>query len=355
MEIWKVLFREPRLSQCFENLRYLYCMNTILVVGGGSIGKRHTRNLLSLGEKNIILVETNALRIPELAREFGITVVSSIEEAWEKENFNISFICSPSVYHLSQARYCAERGSDLFIEKPLAHTFEGLKDLEKMVNEKKLITMVGSNWKFYPLFQKMKEWLDSQSIGRVLSVRCQFGQYLPDWHPWEDHKQGYSANKKLGGGVLLDSHEFDYLTWFMDKPVQKISCFLDRVGDVTVDSEDTAEVILKFEDKAIGEIHLDYLQRFYQRNFEFFGETGTLTWDAPLKKVTLRITEGQHIEEVLSEKYDVNQMYLDEVQHFLKSVNERKETVTPLHKGIEIIRLISAARESAETERVIHL
>ncbi len=330
-------------------------MNSILVVGGGSIGKRHTRNLLSLGEKDITMVEINVDRISELQKEFGITIISSLEEAWKSKKYNVSFICSPSIYHLSQALYCAKQGSNLFIEKPLAHTTEGLEELEKIVIEKKLITMIGSNWKFYPLFTRMKELLDTDAIGRVLSARCQFGQYLPDWHPWEDHRKGYSANKKLGGGVLLDSHEFDYLTWFIGGSVEKVACFADRVGEITVDSEDVAEVILQFKNKTIGEIHLDYVQRFYQRNFEFFGEMGTLTWDAPQKKIVLRTVDGKNMEEILPESYDVNQMYIDEATHFLESVNKRTETITPLSTGIEIIRLISAARESAESEKIVHL
>lgn len=330
-------------------------MNSIIVIGGGSIGKRHTRNLLSLGEKDITMVETNVDRISELEKEFGVTVISSLEEAWESKKYTVSFICSPSILHLSQALFCAKRGSDLFIEKPLAHTTEGLEELEKVVTEKKIITMIGSNWKFYPLFMQMKELLNTNTIGRVLSARCQFGQYLPDWHPWENHREGYSANKKLGGGVLLDSHEFDYLTWFIGDTVEKVVCVTDRVGEITVDSEDVAEVILQFKNKTIGEIHLDYVQRFYQRNFEFFGETGTLTWDGPQKKIILRIVDGKSMEEILPESYDLNKMYVDEVAHFLEAIKKRTQTITPLSTGIETIRLILAARESSESKKVVHL
>lgn len=327
-------------------------MKSIVVIGGGSIGKRHVRNLFSLGEKDITLVEIDKERRGVLAKEFGVPVAASSAEAMMAKKFDIAFICSPSRFHMEQARFAAENGCHLFIEKPLADTVVGIDDLVQVVQKKQLVTFVGSNWKFYPLFQRMKDMLDAGVIGKVLSARCQFGQYLPDWHPWEDHRRGYSANKALGGGVLLDAHEFDYLTWFMG-PVKKLVCFADRVSTVTVDTEDVAAVTLRFASGALGEIHLDYLQRFYQRDFEFFGEQGTITWRAEAKNILLKV-KGKDDEIIpLSETYDMNDMYVEEVRHFLRCVEERRQTVTPIETGAEIVRLISAAKESAEKETII--
>jgi len=330
-------------------------MRSILVIGGGSIGRRHVCNLSTLGEKNIVVVEPNALRAQELMRELGVTTAPSLEEAWSRQAFQVTFVCSPSIYHLGQARISAEQGSDLFIEKPLAHTLEGVQELLALTGKKNLITMVGSNWKFYPLFQKMKELLAGGAVGTILSVRCQFGQYLPDWHPWEDYRCGYSANSKLGGGILLDSHEFDYLTWFMGDTVKKIACFADKLSNLEIDVEDTAEVILQFNAGAIAEIHLDYTQRFYQRNFEFFGETGTIRWDAGLKKVTLQSSERGVQDFPLEAMYEINKMYIQEVKHFLECVRERKETITPVAKGYETIKLIVAAKKSASQDKSVYL
>lgn len=328
-------------------------MKKILIIGGGSIGKRHLRNLLSLGEKDVAMVETNPERAGANKKEFNIPVYNSPEEISDKK-FDIVFVCSPSVYHLQNSLWAAEKGCDLFIEKPLSHNLDRVEDLIKIVQEKKLVSMVGSNWKFYPLFQKMKELLDGGAIGKILSARCQFGQYLPDWHPWEDYRLGYSANKKLGGGILLDSHEFDYLTWFLGE-VKKLSCFAKKVSHLEIDVEDVAEVILEFESGAIGEIHLDYLQRFYQRNFEFFGEKGTIIWDTNLKKVVLITKEKGREEFPLDQDYDINAMYVEEVKHFLDCVDNRQETITPVEKGASILRLIMAAKESAEKDKSVYL
>lgn len=327
-------------------------MKNILVVGGGSIGKRHARNLLSLGQKNIFVVEPNADRAKEdIETKLGLATFRSLEDAFAENKFDIAFICSPSIFHMEQALYCVKNGCDIFIEKPISHNLENTDKLLKETEKRKLIGMMGSNWKFYPLFKKMKTLLDEKAIGKVLSVRCQFGQYLPDWHPWEDHRKGYSANKKLGGGVLLESHEFDYITWFLGN-VKKIACFADKVSDVTVDTEDVAEVILKFESGAIGEMHFDYFQRFYQRNFEFFGEKGTILWDVNEKKVVLLVKDKEKEEFLLDVKYDINNMYMEEMTHFLDCVEKRKETITSVEHGVKVLELICAAKKSAENDKV---
>ena len=149
------------------------------------------------------IVEVNPERAKAVTEELRVPTYQSLDSAFADKQWSVVFVCSPSRFHLEQALVCAEHGADLFIEKPLSHTIDDVYKLMKLVKLKKLTTMVGSNWKFYPLFQKIKELLDAGVIGRILSARCQFGAYLPDWHPWEDYRQGYSANKKLGGEYSL--------------------------------------------------------------------------------------------------------------------------------------------------------
>lgn len=329
-------------------------MNKYLIIGGGSIGKRHLNNLLKLGEKDVSVVEINEERRQKISDEFNVPTFTSIEEAFAKNKFNIAFICSPSAYHLEQSIFAAKNNCDLFIEKPLVIDLTGIDELKKIIAEKKLITMIGSNWKFYPLFQKMKNLIDEGAIGKILSARCQFGQYLPDWHPWEDYRQGYSANKKLGGGILLDSHEFEYLSWFLGD-VKRISCFATKISDLEIDTEDVAETILEFKNGAIGEIHLDYLQRFYQRNFEFFGSTGTMTWDFRSKIVVIRNQTNKELSFPLVDDYDINTMYTEEIKHFLACVKSRHQTITPLDRAIKTVSLILAAKQSAAESKIVIL
>lgn len=329
-------------------------MNKILVIGGGSIGKRHLKNLISLGERELAMCELDRARAETNKMEFGITVFEDLEKAFLDYQPSIVFVCSPSVFHLEQSIKAARLGCDLFVEKPLSNTMFGIEELCDIAKEKNLVTMMGSNWKFYPLFIKIKELLEGNMIGKILSVRCEFGQYLPDWHPWEDYRQGYSANKKLGGGILLDSHEFDYITWFMGD-VRKLSCIAKKVSDLEIDVEDISATILEFKSGAVGEMHLDYLQRFYQRNYEFFGERGTIWWSGDLKRLKIKIWGQEEKEIKLDDNYDINLMYKEEIKHFLNCVNKRTTTITPVSRGAEVLKLIMAVKESAITDKTIYL
>lgn len=330
-------------------------MTSILIVGGGSIGKRHARNILNLGVENVAIVEPNAERGVEITKELGVPTFVSIASAYADSRWEVAFICSPTAYHLENAIEIANFSSHLFIEKPLAHTTAGLKQLLQICEKKNLVTMVGSNWKFHPLFIKMKALLESGVIGNVLSVRAEFGQYLPDWHPYEDYRFGYSANKKLGGGILFDSHEIDYLTWFMDAPVAEVTCVATKASALEIDVEDVAEVIFKFKNGSLGAVHVDYLQRFYKRTFEFFGSLGTISWDVVAKKVLVQIIDQEAGEFLLSENYDFNEMYFKEVEHFLEAIKNDSKTVTPLARGVEVVELIVASKKSNEEKRTISI
>lgn len=332
-------------------------MKNILVIGGGSIGKRHLRNLRTIKQKKISLVETDKKRAIDLKKEFALPVYSSVDEALKNDQFNVAFICTPTAFHLDAALKCAAAGCDLFIEKPVSHNLKETEILSRLVNSKKLITMVGCNMKFHPMFIKMKQLIEENKVGKILSARCQFGQYLPDWHPWEDYRKGYSANKKKGGGILLDAHEFDYMTWFMGD-AKKLFCLAKKISDLEIDVEDVAEVVLEFKNGCIGTIHLDYLQRFYQRNFEFFGENGTISWDIYNKCVSLKIKEKNKKKEkkfFIPDNYDYNVMYINEIKHFMSSVDNRKKTISPVDRGLYVLKLISLAKQSATKEKVLKI
>jgi len=319
----------------------------IAVIGCGSIGKRHIRNLLSLNGNDVIAYDKDPRKLAEVKADFGVKVLASLPDVLAIKPKAV-LVCTPNSLHVPMAYEAAKLGSHLFIEKPLSHNLDGVDQLLEKVKEQKLVTMVGCNFKFHPSFIKMKTILESGVLGRVLSARCQFGQYLPDWHPWEDYRKGYSARSDLGGGILLDSHEFDYMQWFLGD-VAELFCFAGKVSNLEIDTEDTAEVLLKFQSGTIAEIHLDYTQRAYQRNYEFFGEKGTLKWDFQERKVGLYLA-SENKWEVFEEpnNYDLNAMYKEQMKHFLESIENETETITDIFDALKTLKLIMAAKASAK-------
>jgi len=317
-----------------------------LVVGCGSIGKRHLGNLRSLGAGKLIAVDPDSSRRQEAVSLFDLEAYASLESALEQMP-HAALICTPNSLHLQGAMAAAESGCHLFIEKPLSHSMQGVEDLILEVEKRGLVTLIGSNFKFHPSFSKMKEVIDSGILGRIHSARCQFGQYLPDWHPWEDYRNSYSARSDLGGGILLDSHEFDYMQWFLGQ-MEDVFCLASKLSNLEIDTEDTAEVLLKFKNGTIAGIHLDYTQRAYQRNYEFFGENGTLKWDFSDRRVCLYLA-NENKWEIFEEprNYDFNEMYKAEMKHFIDAVMNGKKTITDIYAGWNILQAILAAKKSA--------
>ncbi len=152
---------------------------------------------------------------------------------------------------------------------------------------------------------------------------------------------------------MLDSHELDYMRWFLGD-VDQVFCFSGKISNLEIETEDTAEVLLKFKSGAIGEVHLDYTQRIYQRNYEFFGEKGTMAWDFSQGKVRVYLaSEKSWFEYAQPQGYDINQMYVEEMAHFLHSVQSASQTVTGFLAGQQVLDIILAAKTSSREGRAI--
>ncbi len=327
----------------------------ILVVGCGSIGKRHIRNLKALNSGEAIACDVAPERRREVEREHGIKTFSSLDKALAQKP-DVALICTPTSLHISSALAAAQSGCHLFIEKPLSHSLDGIDELIETIAQKALVTLVGCNMRFHPSIALMKELLESQNIGKVLCARIQAGQYLPDWHPWEDYRQGYSARKSLGGGVILDGiHEIDYITWFLGE-VSQVFCFSDKLSSLETDTEDAAEIFLRFKAGAIAEIHLDYLQRSYSRSCQLIGEEGTILWDFGEKRVRLysaRTKEWQAFPE--QPNFDLNEIYIEEMKHFAQCLEGKANPSQDINTARRALEIALAAKESAMTGKLIRL
>ncbi|HDL01339.1 MAG TPA: Gfo/Idh/MocA family oxidoreductase, partial [candidate division Zixibacteria bacterium] len=217
----------------------------ILVVGLGSIGMRHARNFKTLGVEQLIGCDLLEERRQKFSSEINGDIVSTLEKGLYKKP-DLVVVASPNRFHLEQAKTSARNGCHLFIEKPVSHTLEGLDDLITLVDEKSLFAHIGSKWKFHPAFKTMKKIINEGSLGKITGAQVIAGQWLPDWHPWEDYRNMYSAKKDQAGGIVLDSHEFDYLTWLLG-PISKVSGYTAHTGALDIETEDIAVACMQFE------------------------------------------------------------------------------------------------------------
>ncbi len=324
-----------------------------LVTGCGSIGKRHIGNLIALGEEDIRAFDIRADRREEVKSLFGIEVLDDWAAVWNACP-DAAVITAPTSMHVSLARQAADHGCHLFIEKPLSHSPDGVDDLLAAVRERGLVTLVGCNMRFHPGLARVKEMIDEGAVGRILAMRVEFGQYLPDWHPQEDYRRGYSARAELGGGVILDAiHEIDYLRWMLGE-IEAVACVAGKLSDLDINTEDTAAILFRCSSGAIGEVHLDYVQRTYSRTCHVIGQEGAIRWDYLTGDVT-RSCGGGTDREVYHNPpgWEPNQMYLDELRHFLKCLDGEEEPCLDVSEAARVLEGALAAKESAKTARFI--
>ncbi|MEK7443390.1 MAG: Gfo/Idh/MocA family oxidoreductase, partial [candidate division NC10 bacterium] len=179
-------------------------MITTLVVGGGSIGKRHLKNLLASG-RSAGVVETREDRRAEIASRLpAVRIFASLDEALGAERFETGFICVPTASHMPPALLLAKAGAHIFMEKPVSHSLDGIPELLEALQSRSLVGMTGFCMRFFQPLQKAKDLLEAGAVGRIVTARSFTGVYLPDWHPYEDYRSFYMAKKEQGGGVLLD-------------------------------------------------------------------------------------------------------------------------------------------------------
>jgi predicted dehydrogenase len=318
-----------------------------LIVGGGSIGSRHLRNLRALGIGSLGLVEISADRRQALGAESGAISFSRLDAGldWGPD---FVVIATPSHLHVEQALAVVKRGFDVFVEKPLAHAGAGLTELSALVKSKRVISIVGCNMRFHPGPAKVKELLDQGSIGKILFARFQFGYYLPDWRPGVDYRANYAAREDSGGGCILDGiHEIDLARWMLGE-IEQVTCFASRVSSLEIETEDVAAILCRHENAAISEIHLDYVQRSYQRSCQVAGERGTIFWDFNERRVRWYDSpSGQWTNFEQPGEWQLNDMYVDEVEHFLACVRDRAPTMLPIEDAVGLMRATFAAKESA--------
>ena len=328
------------------------------IIGSGSIGKRHIRNVKKLlAERNdsseVIAFDVNQEALDLVSKEYGVRTSSDLDQFLQEVNG--VFVCTPNHLHASLALKAVQNGCHVLVEKPLAHSMENVDELLSLAKEKNLTVTVGYMLRFYEPLRKVKGLLDSGAIGKIYGADVHCGSYLPDWRPTQDYRKNYGAIRAQGGGIILDSiHEINYIRWLLGK-VTNVFCFADKLGNLEIDTEDFADISLRFQGNVIAHVHLDYLQRCYSRNCKIIGEKGTIEWS--FLGHTLRVYDAEKKTWTVTKKenFDFNQTYLAEEKHFLDCVDGKAKPFVTGEESREDLRIALAALESAEKGRVINL
>ena len=316
-----------------------------LIAGYGSIGRRHMNNLRALGEEDILLLRSHQSTLPqdEIA---GIPVETSLEAALAHKPDAV-IIANPTALHLDIAIPCASSGCSILMEKPISHSLARVPELKEALARGGGGFLTGFQFRFHPGLQQVRQWLAEKAIGRVTTVKSHWGEYLPGWHPWEDYRSSYSARADLGGGVVNTlCHPLDYLRWMLGE-VSQLSAMTSS-DSLNLPVEDTADILLRFKQGGIANVHLDYLQRPGQHDLLIIGTEGIITWDNATgfaRKYDPTAKTWEPFEPPAG--FERNHLFLAEMSHFIRVAKKTEASLCTLEDGIAALELTNAVHQSA--------
>lgn len=330
-------------------------LERVLMVGLGSIGRRHARLIHEL----VPGVKIAALRhaaAPDLQHRDVDVCYATMDEALQFRP-QVAVIANPASFHLDAALPLARAGVHLLVEKPLSNGIDRAPELIEVCHANKSMLMVGYNMRFLPSLQRFRELLTSRRVGRVLSVRAEAGQYLPLWRPEADYRNTVSAKNSLGGGVLLElSHEFDYLRWLFGE-VEWVSAIAVRQSSLEIDVEDTVHIVLGFAGardgaKLIASLNMDFIRRDATRSCTVIGESGSLRWNALTGSIEIFEPASSAWQLLLSAPSQRDDSYIAEWRHIFDCLNSGAEPLVSGEDGLAVMRIVDAVRRSASARSV---
>ncbi|TGE35388.1 Gfo/Idh/MocA family oxidoreductase [Desulfosporosinus fructosivorans] len=342
----------------------------VLMVGLGGIGQRHMRNLKSiLGSKvsfsayrvqGLNLTVTDQMTVNEginLEQEFNITVYSDLDQALD-EKPDIVFVTNPTSEHMKVALAAAKVGCDLFIEKPLSHSYENVTELIQTVADRKIVCYVGFQNRFHPCLQLLHQLLSEKAVGRILAVNAEVGEFLPGWHPYEDYRQMYASRSDQGGGVILSQiHEIDYLYWLFGAP-RRVFALGGKLSKLAIDVEDVASMMLECasEGQVIPiHIHADFIQKPASRGCKIIGDEGKIVVDLIGNSLYMYSRNGDLLRKTVFDDFVRNEMFLKEISEFLTCIENRSKSFISVEDGAISLKIALAAKESMVTGECITL
>jgi predicted dehydrogenase len=292
----------------------------IVVIGYGSIGRRHIGNIANLEiEAEVYCFRRSNCSIDEFPY---VRVLTDVEQV-KALNPDVILVCNPSHLHLDWIELAVELNSHVFVEKPMATSRSDLNRAISLVDSfHDKVFFIGFMMRYHKGIVALNEKLSSGEIGSLYHARLEFGGYLPSW-PYVDYKQSYAARKDMGGGVIFTiSHELDTAQYLFGYDAA-LTVVKSSTNLLDITGEEMAELVLNYPDKQVS-IHLDYLQRDYHRTIRVLGDRGSLMWDWNSGTVTLKRV-GEKPEIVFEAiDFDVNQLYLDELCDFFSLIENNR-------------------------------
>lgn len=305
----------------------------ICMIGMGSIGSRHVKNVSQILKSRNISVEIDALRhdkneLEDAVKKFINTEYYDISEL--PSDYDVIFITNPTILHYDTISKVVTKTQHMFIEKPVFGN-KGV-NIETLKLRKDGIYYVACPLRYKQTLCYVKNLLERGE--KFISIRAISSSYLPAWRKVTDYRKTYSANKELGGGVVFDLiHEWDYLTYLFGFP-ENVYKLAGKYSDLEIDTEDIAVYIAKYENMLV-EVHLDYCGINAVRTLELIGNKKRFLVDLIAETVTLYNQNGSEIIELEKEDF-----YMKEMEYFFNLLEGKGSNTNSIENAAKVLEFV---------------
>jgi predicted dehydrogenase len=286
----------------------------VLVVGLGSIGRRHTRLLKEMADVQVSVVEPVQANIDRAVSEAGpVNIYPTLEEAL-KHPFDIVMIATPHTMHTAQTVQCLEAGCNVFCEKPMSDTLEGAAVMMNAARRSGKLLGIAYMQHFNPMVRKMKENIEKNVYGNILHFSSNVGTYITLMNSVSRHQLTTT------GSIYMDNiHDLDLLCWFLGKLPSSVHATGIKAGDLELTSDpNISDVEIEFDGSMLANIHFDYVQFPQVHTNHIVGDKAWGEIDYQTNKFSVGRLGGEVTEEIVPIERD--DLYRNEWKSFIDVV-----------------------------------
>jgi len=323
----------------------------ILVVGLGSMGKRRIRNLQYLKQEKIIGFDSREDRCKEVSEKYGITTFQDITKALD-EKPDAMVISTPPDIHMKYAIIALDNKIHFFTEASVVQ--DEMEEVIELLDKNDIVGLPSCTLRYHPIVKEIDNILNNNVIGKPLSFLYHSGQYLPDWHPWEDYRKFYVAKKETGACREIVPFE---LVWLMNLfgKIKTVSARKAKVSDLDVNIDDIYNILLEFENGMESTMTVDVIARFAFRQIKILGENGVIVADWSERTVKYFTNENGWVENkiddgIVEEDYIHGEgPYIEEMKTFLESIQKKRIQPYSFKEDLQILKILELIEKSSDT------
>ena len=326
-------------------------MLKFLIVGLGSMGKRRIRNLRCLKEGSVIGYDPCKDRREDAQQKYEIPVYSEFEEAMATDP-DALVICTPPDRHTQYARIALGGRKHFFTEASVVD--DGMDEVIHLAARTPVVAAPSCTMRFHPSIARIKALVEENVIGPILCFTYHCGQYLPDWHPWEDYRSFYVAKRETGGCREIVPFELAWLTWILGQP-EMISCLKGKLSGLEADIDDVYQILIRFQRSTLGHLLVDIISRVPYRTCRLISESGVIEWNWADKCVRVFLSEGKRWMDYPEPRdgddvgpFGNEHMYVEEMRCFVEAIRGKRVYPYTLAEDKKILDLLYAAERSSD-------